>query len=93
MRFQCINTFRDRSRGRYVNPGESVEIDSQAEIQRLTLANCIRPLPEGPRRTPSTPPADPPQGPAVTPEVETASVEIPEREAQTGRRRGRKKSK
>lgn len=92
MKYQCINIFRDRVGDRYVQPGEIVDISSREEVARLIMANCIRPMPEGPRQVPPAPPqSEAPQGPATIPAVETAAVEVPEHQAQTGRKRGRRK--
>lgn len=92
MKVLCINIFRDKAAERYVQKGEIIDIDGNDEIARLTAANCIRPLPEGPRPSPPAPPqSEAPQGPAKEPAVETAAVDTPERQAHTRRPRGRKK--
>lgn len=92
-KYLCINVFRDKVEGRYVQPGEHVDINGgRDEEQRLMAANCIRPLPEGPRPAPVAPAERKVlQGPADIPAVETAAVEAPERQARTGRPRGRKR--
>ncbi len=94
-KYLCINVFRDKVEGRYVQPGEHVDINGgRDEEQRLIAANCIRPLPEGPRPAPAPLAGrEAPQGPADIPAVETAAVEAPERQASAGRRRARKKVK
>jgi len=92
-KYLCINVFRDKVANRYVQPGELVDINGgRDEEQRLIAANCIRPLPEGPRQAPPAPPQrESPQGPTETPAVETAAVEAPEKQARTGRPRGRRR--
>lgn len=93
MKFVCINVFRDKSRDCYATPGEVVNVEGEAEISRLIAANCIRPMPEGPRQAaPASPPQrEMPQGAENGPVVETAAVEVPERQARVGRPRGRKR--
>lgn len=92
MKYLCINIFRDQVNNRYVQPGEIVDVFSRDDAARLTLANCIRPMPEGPRQAPPAPPQrEAPQGPVEIPAVETAAVEVPEQAAHTGRKRGRRK--